>query len=318
MGTVQIGKHKGKNITYTNNKFRIKFKGEWIEEETEEKAKETFNARTREDENATRERKKQTEEAKKEAVIQKSRENLLKATCIAKLDDLKALFRKSELYKDEIKLRFNNDRIEVIEMDSGNVLMFRASCKIENAKNMKNLIVCLSANNTHKLFNDLEGKKDCKVSVSFEKNSVNECIVFTNSFGVVALDLIDYEDRELKIPELVFNASFNLEASKFYNLLKICNHIGETILFVCQDNHVFLECKGDNGRYEIKLGLVNGKATPDVKSKYSLEYLRQSRNRRPFFNNSDSLTINFGDDYPLKIETEAGDWIILAPRIQND
>lgn len=70
------------------------------------------------------------------------------------------------------------------------------------------------------------------------------------------------------------------------------------------------QAQGDLSDYSINLRKV--KEQPDAKSKYSIEYLRKK------YFHEQTIIIQFSKDYPVKISDDKGNWVLLAPRVDND
>jgi proliferating cell nuclear antigen len=136
------------------------------------------------------------------------------------------------------------------------------------------------------------------------------------------LPIIDIEEREQKIPDLNFPVSIETSSAALNEAVEDADIVAEAVSFVAEPKRFMLQAEGDlsNAHIEIKPGeetKINAK--DKVKAKYSIEYLKKMIQGSKL---ADKVTIRFNKDYPLKIDYNAVDRVllsfILAPRVENE
>ncbi len=139
-----------------------------------------------------------------------------------------------------------------------------------------------------------------------------------------SLPLIDSEDREQKVPELSFPVSIKINTSMFNNAIEDVDIVAESVTFEAENGGFIINGESDlsNAKIEIKADedtIISVEGENKVKAKYSIEYLKKIMDASKL---SDSVTIQFNKDYPLKLDYVVVDKLqltfILAPRVEND
>ncbi len=215
------------------------------------------------------------------------------------------------------------NRIEIICMDPANVAM--AIWKLLDS-------ACI----------EYDVKEEFKFSihlpslVSILKNAKKtDIIVLTNSddnyIGIhlkgtslreYKISLIDYEEKEQKIPDLQFKTKIKLQSALFYDQIKEICTVADSVIFNISDK--LFEIKGEGDLNKIKIA---NKESDDIQittennyaTKYSVEYLLKITKCKKI---GEEVTLEFNKDYPLKlsykwIDKLSFEWI-LAPRVAND
>lgn len=132
------------------------------------------------------------------------------------------------------------------------------------------------------------------------------------------LALIDIEAEDKVVPSLDFTAKVEMNCMDFGESIEDCSVVADSCSFMTKDNKFVIEGKGLNSARaefssdEVKINAEN------AKSKYSLEYMNKFVKAARL---SENVTINFSNDYPLKLEfkTERLEMVfILAPRVETE
>ena len=226
----------------------------------------------------------------------------------------------------EAQIKINASYIELVAMDPANVAMvifkLLSNAFIEydvkkdvaigiNLNSFKQILRRVSPNDMLTLI--LE--EDNKLIVQLKGNN-------TRTFS---LPLIEFDEKEQKIPDLKFAATVKVPSSLLNETIADVDVVGESVVFTAEPKKFIVYSEGDlsHANIEIKEG-EDTKITVDsedskIKSKYSIEYLKKMING---YKLADDVLIYFNKDYPLKLEYKAVDRLllsfILAPRVDND
>src|SRR3989344_3698204 len=227
---------------------------------------------------------------------------------------------------NEIQLKIEKDKVEVIAIDPANAALISfkllGSAFIEydiekpvtlaiSLDNLKAVLKLAKPNDTIKIEHD-EEKNKLKVQIKGES---------TRTFN---LALIDIKEKQQRIPDLKFTAHIETPAGLFEEAINDMSIFGESVSFVIEKDKFILNAESNLN--DAKAEFHNGEEThikndmgEDIKSRYSLEYLRKIAKGGKLARNAN---IQFSNDYPLKIGYHVKDKMILetilAPRVQTD
>ncbi|MCX6748905.1 MAG: proliferating cell nuclear antigen (pcna) [Candidatus Pacearchaeota archaeon] len=132
------------------------------------------------------------------------------------------------------------------------------------------------------------------------------------------LALINIDTEEKTMPVLDFTCKVEIPSLDLLEAVEDCSIVADSCSFSIKDSKFVIEAKGLNSAKsefsgdEAKIEGDKGKA------KYSIEYLNKFCRACKL---SEKATINFSDDYPLKLEFSSKDFglaFVLAPRVEND
>ena len=140
-----------------------------------------------------------------------------------------------------------------------------------------------------------------------------------------SLALIEIESEEKTMPMLEFASKIEISSIDLVESIEDCSVVADSCGFTSKENKFIIEAKGslnsaksefssDEARIEIKPG-NEGK---EIKSRYSLEYLQKFIRAAKLV---EKTTLNFSDDYPLKIEFKTPRMelsFVLAPRVETE
>lgn len=134
--------------------------------------------------------------------------------------------------------------------------------------------------------------------------------------------LLNLSDEEIPpVDQLSFKSMAQMKSAVLQNGVNDAEIIGDSVILQVTPTMFGMIAEGDVSRAELELekgneALLALKATSDVRSRYSLEYLKKMVKAAKL---SDSVTIEHGPDYPLRMAFAAGDKarisFILAPRV---
>ncbi len=225
----------------------------------------------------------------------------------------------------EARFKVTKDGLELIAMDPANVAMvifkllssafteFDVKENTEVAINLANFKQILKRASPADVMS-LEVTKDNKLQVQLKSNN-------TRTF---ALPLIELEEKEQRIPSLTFPVHISMPSSLLDGAIADADIVAESVNFLAEPELFQMVAEGDLSRahIDIKSGndtSISADSKAKVKAKYSVEYLKKMIQGSKL---SDTVSLSFNQDYPLKLEYKVIDRLmlsfILAPRVEND
>lgn len=137
--------------------------------------------------------------------------------------------------------------------------------------------------------------------------------------------LLDLSDEEIPpVDQLAFKSKAQMKSDVLKNGIDDADIIGDSVILQTTPTMFGMIAEGDISKAELELekgneALVALNAAAPTKSRYSLEYLKKMVKAAKL---SDSVTLEQGTDYPLRMGFAAGDKarisFILAPRVTED
>ncbi len=227
---------------------------------------------------------------------------------------------------NEARFKITKDGLELIAMDPANVAMvwfkllssgftlFDIDKERDISLNLANLKQVLKRAKPSDLLT-LEIPEENSLQITL-KSAVKR------TFNI---PLIDLEDREQKVPNLVFPIHIETSSDTLSSAIEDASIVAEAVSFICDPEKFTIEGAGDLSKARIELKADNDETkitteTPaDVRSKYSVEYLKKMISGGKL---SDKVSVYFNQDYPLKLEFKVVDRLllsfILAPRVETN
>lgn len=224
---------------------------------------------------------------------------------------------------NETKLIVRKDGLELVAMDPANVAMvifkllsttfteYDAKQDMElgiNLPQFKQILRRAKSNDTVTL-EDEEGK----LKIQFRSDTVR----------TFALPIIELEEKEQRVPELTFPVAIETTSSVLSEAIGDVDVVAESVNFIADKTKLTIAAEGDLSKASIEIKAdddtkINSKSER-VKAKYSIEYLKKMIEGSKL---ADRVTIQFNNDYPLRIDYKQIDKValsfILAPRVEND
>jgi proliferating cell nuclear antigen len=225
---------------------------------------------------------------------------------------------------NEARFKITQNAVELVAMDPANVamvvfkLLSSAFAEYEldeeeslgiNLINLKQIL--RRAKPTDIMTIELE---DSKLNIQFRGNS-------TRTFS---LPIIESEDKEQKVPELVFPVQIKTTSTILNEAIEDVDVVADSVAFIAEPGVFIIKAEGDlsKAKIEIKPG-EETKMTVDtnetLKARYSIEYLKKMINGSKL---SEEVSVSFNKDYPLKLDYKVVDKLslsfILAPRVENE
>ena len=224
----------------------------------------------------------------------------------------------------EARFKLTKDALELVAMDPANVAMivFKlwSSCFTEyDVKKDTDFSVDLG--NLKQVLR--RASPSDMITLSIEDNQLKIQFKGTST-RTFSLPLLETEDKSQKVPELTFPLKIETTASLFANAIEDIDIVAESVMFEADKISFVVLGEGDlsTAKVEIKADentKIQAQGLDKTKAKYSVEYLKKILDAAKL---SDTVTIQFNKDYPLRLDYIAVDKLqlsfILAPRVEND
>jgi proliferating cell nuclear antigen len=163
-----------------------------------------------------------------------------------------------------------------------------------------------------------------KLSLSLQDNKL-EVLIENSSKRRFVVPLLDLSKEEVPpIDQLEFTAKAIIKPDVIQSGIEDAEIIADAVLFEISGNKFIMKAEGDVSKAELELergneALIDLKADGEIRSRYPLGYLKKMIKASKI---ADSVSIQFGQDYPMKLEFKAGDkaslTMVLAPRVSEE
>ncbi len=224
----------------------------------------------------------------------------------------------------EAKFKINPDGLELVAMDPANVAMvifkLLSSCftqyQLEKPEEL-----AINLNNLKQVLRRI--KSDDVLTLETEENKL-KIQLKGNTTRSFSIPIIELEDKEQKVPDLSFPISIETDANILTESVEDVSVVAESVTFLAEKNFFNIKAEGDLSKAFIEIKsdedtVIKTDSVDKFKAKYSLEYLKKMIAGSKL---SDKVSLQFNNDYPLKVEYKALDKLmlsfILAPRVDND
>ncbi len=166
--------------------------------------------------------------------------------------------------------------------------------------------------------------KGDKITFDLEESKL-EIVMEGTSKRKFVVPLLDLSKEEVPpIEQLAFTSKVELRPEILQSGIEDAEIIGDAVLIEISADKFEMKAEGDVRKTELKLekgneALIDIKSDSEVKSRYPLEYLKKMIKAAKI---ADSVQIETGKDYPMKMSFRSGDKcslsFILAPRVTDD
>jgi proliferating cell nuclear antigen len=139
------------------------------------------------------------------------------------------------------------------------------------------------------------------------------------------LPLLDLGQEEVPpIDQLEFKAIAEIKPEVIQYGIADADVVSDSVLFEASESSFGMRAEGDISSAQLELekgnsSLINLKSDAAVKARYPLDYLKKMIKAAKL---ADSVTIQWGQDYPMKMTFKSGDKIhlsfIVAPRVSEE
>jgi len=221
---------------------------------------------------------------------------------------------------NEVKLKFLKDKIELVAMDPANIsmvifLLFASALQQYEASdeeivisldNLKNILKRAKPND--QLVMELQ---DNKLKIQLKGESIRN----------FDLSLLDLSVADQKVPELKFNVKVKTNTALLNEAIEDASVISDALCFAVKDGKFFVDTEGNFSKANIELASETfvESSVQEARAKYAIEYLKKIAKGAKL---ADSVTLQFDTDYPLRVDYEVKDKLLLAfllaPRVSNE
>lgn len=165
---------------------------------------------------------------------------------------------------------------------------------------------------------------DDKLSLNLSESKLE--IIFENaSKRRFHLPLLDLGQEEVPpIDQLEFKAVVELKPEVIQYGIADADVVSDSVLFEASEKTFGMRAEGDISSAQLELekgnsALINLKSDNEVKARYPLDYLKKMIKAAKL---AESVTIQWGQDYPMKMSFKSGDKIslsfVVAPRVSEE
>ena len=225
---------------------------------------------------------------------------------------------------NEVDLKILPDKIELVAMDPANVAMVDFKL-LSSAFAEYNVdaprTIAVNLDNLKAVLRRAKPTDSVVLSIDDEKNKLKVELVGQNkrTFNIA---LLNAEENEQKVPDLTFTAKAVLPTDQFDEAIEDMDVVAESVALTASPDKFVIKAEGNLNAAQVEMPKTDNvelEAGEETTAKYSLEYLKKMIKGSKL---ADTATIQFGKDYPLKIDYTVMDRMklsfILAPRVSND
>lgn len=239
-------------------------------------------------------------------------------------DFIKTIIEAIAILVDEAKFKLTQDGIYGRTVDPAHVGMVDFKLKKEAFDEYESKEEMEIGIDLDKLKSILKiAASDDLISMKYDKDEGRLSVKIGNLTRRISL-LDTSEMPDTKIPSLELPAEIVLPVSEIYQAIRAAEAISDHITLIASPDGFEMQSEGDADVVELKIPkeqIYSLKCEEKVKSMFPLDYL--SDMIKVAKGKSDEITINLGNNYPVKISFEmAGGYIkiayLLAPRIESE
>ncbi len=166
------------------------------------------------------------------------------------------------------------------------------------------------------------GKDTLEFDLSGNRLSIKMKNGGTRRFVVPLIQLTQEEIPQIE--QLEFSSRAELSPDVLQSGIEDAEIVSDSVMFHTSPDKFVMRSEGDVSSAELELvtgnsHLISLQADSDTKSRYPLDYLRKMVKAAKI---ADSVLIQFGQDYPMKLSFRAGDkaslQFVLAPRVSEE
>jgi len=239
---------------------------------------------------------------------------------IVKLDNPKILSDAFSIISEvvtDVRIKLLEDGISIVAVDPANVSMvvFKLAKESFSQYETNNEILGVNLSDLKMILK----RATASSSIIFEQEDNRLKIsVFDKIKRTFTLSLIDLESEDKEEPKLSFSCKVEMDSGNFSDAIEDCGVVADSCSFIAGKDFFVIEGSGALNSARAEFSGDEAKINGVGKSRYSLEYLAKFKKAGKI---SEKVTINFSNDYPLKLDF-AGDKMgiafILAPRMENN
>ncbi len=229
----------------------------------------------------------------------------------------------SDLVND-VSFKIDSEKVEIIATDPANVVMvvFKLLSSAFIEYNLEgNEVIAVSLDNLNAILRRLKGNDTLSLELDKEQNKLR-IGMSGDSNRTFNLSLIELEDKEQIVPDLNFSSKVITSSKVLEDAVEDVGIVAESISFGLNKERMMIKGEGNLSNAHVEfIGNEDTEieAGDEVMAKYSIEYLKKLIKGGKL---SDKVTLQWDNDYPMKIEYNVMDKLalsfILAPRVSDD
>jgi proliferating cell nuclear antigen len=157
------------------------------------------------------------------------------------------------------------------------------------------------------------------------QDSKLELILENSSRRKFVVPLLDISQEEIPpIDQLEFTVKSEIKSNVLQSGIEDAEIVADSVLFETSPSRFAMKAEGDVSRAELELekgneALIELKSEGETRARYPLDYLKKMIKAAKI---ADSVSIEFGQDYPMRLGFKAGDKaslsFVLAPRVSEE
>lgn len=225
---------------------------------------------------------------------------------------------------NEVTLKVQKDKIEIIAMDPANVAMVAftlLSSAFSSYKVDKDHDLSINLESFKQVLRRAKQSDTITLSLDEKKNKLGIKLV-GDSFRSFQLALINLDEKEQKVPDLTFPVKIATSTTVFDEAIEDMGVIADSLSFTAEAERLVIDTSSHLHSAKVELKADDHTSVElkgsSVFSRYSLEYLKKMIKASKLTKN---VKIEFSKDYPLKLTYLVKDRMnmqfILAPRISD-
>jgi proliferating cell nuclear antigen PCNA len=253
-----------------------------------------------------------------------------------KCEILTSIFQNMKLFSDSINIMLEHERMFIQSMDSGHVSIIELNIpntwfnKYTHLNERKNITIGINTITLFKILSTRDKSQNIEINYDLD-NSDKISISFTSEDKSVfdkqfSVPLMDLDVDTLSIPEMEYQAEFNLASANFASLMNQLKLFGDTMGIECSEEKIQLSSESlELGKMSVEINIddLNSFAI-DEGEKLDLSFsLNHLYNVAQFHKLSKQIELKFSNNYPMKILYYLGDdntyiSFYIAPKINDN
>lgn len=240
------------------------------------------------------------------------------------------IFQHIKGFSDFVNLTFQEEKLYIQSMDSSKISVFEVNLKKSFFSNYDfegSQTIGINVTLLHKILNirNKKQKIDLQVEDGGDKLHLeffSEDVSLMNKY--LELPLVDLDEEVFGIPEMDYNVSLLLDATRFTDIINDLKQFDDTINIDCVNDKVLISAESsDQGKIKVEMNSNNmkeySKNEEDIKVSYALKLLSFVT----IYNKiTDEVKIEITDGTPLRVtyKIENSDstlHLYLAPKIND-
>ncbi len=165
---------------------------------------------------------------------------------------------------------------------------------------------------------------DDKLSLNLSESKL-EIVLENSSKRRFSVPLLDLGQEEVPpIDQLEFKAVAEIKPEVIQYGIADADIVSDSVIFEASENKFGMKAEGDISSAQLELekgnsSLISLKSDKEIQARYPLDYLKKMIKAAKL---ADSVTLQWGQDYPMKMSFKAGDKVhlsfVVAPRVSEN